>query len=122
MLTYEDKEIEELELEELELEAEYDTDAGSFLGSIISFLMIMGMVTLVLLVPLFILRGCMEAYSTYDNQKINLLFNKNSELICKKTFDTQSYLVSKDKGWSVYQGYFKKDDKLIEMGDCKRQP
>lgn len=49
-------------------------------------------------------------------------FNKNEELICKESpiVNSKALLLSKPRGWEIYGEYFKKDEMLIPVANCKK--
>jgi len=46
-------------------------------------------------------------------------FKKSNDLICSPSPRSKSYLVSKNRGWSIHKAYFLKDDTLISVASCK---
>lgn len=49
-------------------------------------------------------------------------FNESKELICKESpiVNSKALLLSKPRGWEIYGEYFKKDEMLIPVANCKK--
>lgn len=49
-------------------------------------------------------------------------FNESKELICKESpiVNSKALLLGKTRGWEIYGEYFKKDEMLIPVENCKK--